>query len=299
MLYTNLEIRITSPMELGGRIHVYMSNPAFILESIIKEPTVFSLDNTHRQFSIFGASTNRFIYFSAERRFRLLLYHEWFRCLESSVAILNWLKNGYCHQNGPWRFQQCRYSYYPEQGSGLTLGNYLQRTQRYCLADVDLSGIITWKPIGFTFDGVQIPRSRKSMISDLKSKGFSCVRIMIQVSKPKRLFSYEEGLEAKSFFKYPDGKISWAKYRPGMVRISWLYQVWDLDLGVGRENGLFILQRSWCFWTIWMTCILGFITPNLIEFDFEGRFSFTSWARNVYGCRLARSVFREGSLPPK
>jgi len=59
-------IRITAPMKLGDD-HSYIEHPVYIGVHKSREPTDFLRDNTHKgTVFIFGLSTNRFIYFSAE-----------------------------------------------------------------------------------------------------------------------------------------------------------------------------------------------------------------------------------------
>jgi alpha-glucosidase len=190
-------------------------------------------------------------------------------------------------------FQQCRYSYYPDKEVTTLATTFRDKDMPADVIYLDIHHMEAYKV--FTFDGVKFPDA-KSMISDLKSKGFRVVVIMDPgIKTQKGYFPYEEGLEANLFLKYPDGKIYEGQVWPGWCAFpdftksetrTWWAEKMTFYTEAGVDG----------FWTdMNEPASWGQFTPNLIEFDFEGASASHREARNVYGMQMARSA-QEGSL---
>jgi alpha-glucosidase len=271
---------------------LYMSIPFYIGVHNQGAYGIF-LDNTHKTVFNFGASTNRFIYFSAEDGDL-----DYYFMHEDSVAgiISSYTElTGRMAMPPKWSlgFQQCRYSYYPDKEVTTLATTFRDKDMPADVIYLDIHHMEAYKV--FTFDGVKFPDA-KSMISDLKSKGFRVVVIMDPgIKTQKGYFPYEEGLEANLFLKYPDGKIYEGQVWPGWCAFpdftkSETRTWWAEKMAFYTEAGVD------GFWTdMNEPASWGQFTPNLIEFDFEGASASHREARNVYGMQMARSA-QEGSL---
>jgi alpha-glucosidase len=271
---------------------LYMSIP-FYMGVHEKGAYGIFMDNTHKTVFNFGASTNRFTYFSAEDGDM-----DYYFIHEPSVSQII---SSYSELTGKlamppkWAlgYQQCRYSYYPEN-EVLTLAN----TFRYkdMPADViylDIHHMEAYKV--FTFDGVKFPDA-KTMIAHLKKLGFKVVVIMDPgIKTDSGYLPYEEGKAQELFVKYPDGKQYEAQVWPGWcafpdftnpkTRTWWAEKMaFYTDAGV---DGFWTDMNEPASW--------GQFTPNLIEFDFDGEISSHRKARNIYGMQMARAAM-EGAM---
>lgn len=271
---------------------LYMSIPFYIGVHNQGAYGIF-LDNTHKTVFNFGASTNRFIYFSAEDGdLNYYFMHE-----DSVSGIIS----SYTELTGrmamppKWAlgFQQCRYSYYPDKEVTTLANTFRDKDMPADVIYLDIHHMEAYKV--FTFDEVKFPDA-KSMISALKANGFRVVVIMDPgIKTQKGYFPYEEGLENDLFLKYPDGKIYEGQVWPGWCAFPDFTKAetrtwWAEKMAFYTEAGVD------GFWTdMNEPASWGQFTPNLIEFDFEGATASHREARNVYGMQMARSA-QEGSL---
>jgi len=271
---------------------LYMSIP-FYLGIHDKGAYGIFLDNTHKTVFNFGASTNRFIYFSAEDG-----DIDYYFMHESSVAgiISSYTElTGRMAMPPKWAlgFQQCRYSYYPDKEVTTLASTFRDKDMPADVIYLDIHHMEAYKV--FTFDGVKFPDA-KSMISELKAKGFRVVVIMDPgIKTQKGYYPYEEGLEKDLFVKYPDGQLYEGQVWPGWcafpdftkqeTRTWWAEKMkFYTDAGV---DGFWTDMNEPASW--------GQFTPNLIEFEFEGVTASHREARNIYGMQMARSA-QEGAL---
>ncbi|MDF2158103.1 glycoside hydrolase family 31 protein [Algoriphagus sp. CAU 1675] len=271
---------------------LYMSIPFYLG---IHENGTYGIffDNTHQSVFNFGASNNRFIYFSAvDGDMDYYFIHE-----PSVSGIISKYTEltGRMKLPPKWAlgYQQCRYSYYPDK-EVLTLASTFR--DKNIPADViylDIHHMESYKV--FTFDGVKFPDA-KGMIKALKSKGFKVVVILDPgIKTEKGYLPYDEAKKKDLFVKYPDGSEYQAQVWPGWCAFpdftkektrSWWAEKMEFYIEAGVDG----------FWTdMNEPASWGQFTPNLIEFDFEGQTASHRKARNIYGMQMAKST-QEGSL---
>jgi alpha-glucosidase len=249
-------------------------------------------DNTHKSLFNFGASTNRFAYFSAEDG-DLDYYFIHQPTMAGIVSSYTWL-TGRMQLPPKWAlgFQQCRYSYYPESEVLAVAKAFRDKKMPADVIYLDIHHMEAYKV--FTFDGEKFPNP-KALIQRLKEKGFKVVVILDPGIKTEAGYTpYQEGLEQGLFLTYPDGQIYEGQVWPGWCAFpdftkeatrSW----WAEKMAFYTEAGVD------GFWTdmnepaSWGQC-----TPNLLEFDFEGEKASHREARNTYGMQMARST-QEGA----
>ncbi|MDN3667908.1 glycoside hydrolase family 31 protein [Echinicola jeungdonensis] len=246
------------------------------------------LNNTHKSVFNFGASNNRFAYFSAEDGdMDYFFIHD--KEISGIISAYTQL-TGLPPMPPKWAlgYQQCRYSYYPESEV---------QTLAQTFRDKDFPGDVIYLDIHhmekykvFTFDQEKFPNP-KAMIKALKAKGFRVVVIMdpgIKVEEPYG--PYREGKSKDLFLKYPDGEIYEGQVWPGWcafpdftseeVRKWWAEKMsYYLELGV---EGFWTDMNEPASW--------GQFTPNLINFNYEGEQVSHRKARNIYGMQMARAA---------
>ncbi len=249
-------------------------------------------DNTHKTVFNFGASTNRFVYFSAEDGdMDYYFIHQ--PSVSQIISSFTWL-TGRMQMPPKWAlgFQQCRYSYYPDSEVYTVAQTFRDKKMPADVIYLDIHHMEAYKV--FTFDGEKFTEP-KAMISRLKEKGFKVVVIMDPGIKTQQGYlPFEEGLEKDLFVKYPDGKTYEAQVWPGWCAFpdftkeetrTW----WAEKMAFYTEAGVD------GFWTdMNEPASWGQFTPNLIEFDYEGEKASHRKARNIYGMQMARSA-QEGS----
>lgn len=266
---------------------LYMSIPFYIGVHNKLAYGIF-LDNTHKTIFNFGASTNRFVYYSADDGD--LDYYFFHDDHVGKIISAYTELTGKMEMPPLWSlgYQQCRYSYYPDS-EVLTLANTFR--DKKMPADViylDIHHMEKYKV--FTFDGEKFP-DPKSMIKALKQKGFRVVVIMDPGIKTQKGYApYDEGLERDLFVKYPDGEVYEAQVWPGWCAFpdftkSETRQWWADKMEFYEEAGVD------GYWTdMNEPASWGQFTPNLIEFDYEGEQVSHRKARNIYGFQMAKSA---------
>ncbi len=271
---------------------LYMSIP-FYLGTHARGSYGIFMDNTHKSVFNFGASTNRFIYFSAEDGdMDYYFIHD--DSVSQIISAYTWL-TGRMQMPPKWAlgFQQCRYSYYPDTEVYAVAQGFRDKKMPADVIYLDIHHMEAYKV--FTFDGEKFS-DPKAMISRLKEKGFKVVVIMDPGIKTQvGYLPYDEGLDQDLFVKYPDGKVYEAQVWPGWCAFpdftkaetrSW----WAEKMAFYTEAGVD------GFWTdMNEPASWGQFTPNLIEFDYEGESASHRKARNIYGMQMARSA-QEGSI---
>ncbi|MBT0810585.1 glycoside hydrolase family 31 protein [Litoribacter ruber] len=270
---------------------LYMSIPFYVGIHDKGSYGIF-FDNSHKTVFNFGASNNRFAYYSAEDgEMDYYFFHD---------AEVKGIISAYSDLTGrmqlppKWAlgYQQCRYSYYPDS-EVLTLSQTFR--DKKVPADViylDIHHMEKYKV--FTFDGEKFP-DPKAMIQTLKDRGFKVVVIMDPGIRTEEDYEpYVDGKEKDLFLKYPDDSIYEGQVWPGWCAFpdytnpetrDWWAEKMKFYTEAGVDG----------FWTdmnepaTWGQC-----TPNLIDFDFEGQKVSHRKARNIYGMQMARSV-KEGA----
>lgn len=271
---------------------LYMSIPFYMG---IHEQGAYGIyfDNTHKSVFNFGASTNRFMYFSAEDG-----EMDYYFIHDQDIAgiISNYSDLTGKMQLPPlWSlgYQQCRYSYYPESEVKTLAQTFRDKDMPADVIYLDIHHMEEYKV--FTFDGKKFP-DPKSLIQFLKSKGFRVVVIMDPGIKADEKYQpYLEGKSAGLFVKYPDGDEYQGQVWPGWCAFPDFTnpktrQWWAEKMKFYTEAGVD------GFWTdMNEPASWGQFTPNVIEFDFDGEEVSHRKARNIYGMQMARSA-QEGSI---
>ncbi|WP_111671082.1 glycoside hydrolase family 31 protein [Algoriphagus litoralis] len=270
---------------------LYMSIPFYIG---VHDKGAYGIyfDNTHKSVFNFGASNNRFVYFSAEDGD--LDYYYIFQPSVAEIIKAYTSLTGRMQMPPKWAlgFQQCRYSYYPDSEVYTVAQTFRDKKMPADVIYLDIHHMEGYKV--FTFDGEKFS-DPKAMISRLKEKGFKVVVIMDPGIKTQRdYFPFEEGLEQDLFVKYPDGKIYEGQVWPGWCGFPDFTKAetrtwWAEKMAFYTEAGVD------GFWTdMNEPASWGQFTPNLIEFEYEGEKASHRKARNIYGMQMARSA-QEGA----
>jgi alpha-glucosidase len=271
---------------------LYMSIPFYLGVHSQGAYGIF-FDNTHKTVFNFGASTNRFIYFSAEDGD--MDYYFIHQPSVGQIISAYTSLTGRMQMPPKWAlgFQQCRYSYYPESEVYTVAQTFRDKKMPADVIYLDIHHMEGYKV--FSFDGEKFP-DPKAMISRLKQKGFKVVVIMDPGIKTQSDYlPYAEGLEKDLFVTYPDGQPYEAQVWPGWCAFPDFTKAetrawWAEKMAFYTEAGVD------GFWTdMNEPASWGQFTPNLIEFDYEGEKASHRKARNIYGMQMARSA-QEGSI---
>jgi alpha-glucosidase len=247
------------------------------------------LDNTHKTVFNFGASNNRFSFFSADDG--PLDYY--FFGAQTIPGILDAYTQltGRPYMPPLWSlgFQQCRWSYYPD-----TEVLHLARTfrEKQIPADViyldihymDAYKIFTWHPQFFP--------NPKKLLDELNAMGFKVVVIVDPGIKIEKGYtSYESGLTGDHFVKYPDGSLHAGEVWPGWCHFpdftqpqtrAWWGDSFKDYVSVGLE-GFWNDMNEPASW--------GNRFPDLVEFSMEGRMGSHKEVHNIYGLQMARATY--------
>lgn len=249
-------------------------------------------DNTHKSVFNFGASNNRFMYFSAEDgEIDYYFFHD--DGVDKIISAYTKL-TGRMEMPPMWSlgFQQCRYSYYPESEVLNLAQTFREKDMPADVIYLDIHHMEKYKV--FTFDNEKFT-DPKAMIARLKEKGFKVVVIMDPGIKIEENYTpFTEGLEKDLFVKYPDGEIYEGQVWPGWcafpdftkeeTRTWWGEKMkFYKDAGV---DGYWTDMNEPASW--------GQHTPNLVDFHYEGELVSHRKARNVYGMQMAKAA-KEGS----
>ena len=246
------------------------------------------VDNSYKTVFNFGASTERFSWFSAEDG-EMNYYFIHGDTVAEVIQHYTWL-TGRMKMPPLWSlgFQQCRYSYYPDDEI-YQLAQTFRAKQIPCdVLYLDIHYMDAYK--SFTFDKERFPFPMQ-MISDIRKSGFKTAVILDPGIKVEDGYGpYDSGIKKDVFLKYPDGE-------------NYIGEVWS-----GRSHFPDFTSnnaREWWknllpfysdlgvkgFWNdmnepaVWGQCI-----PNFIEFDFDGDKTTHREARNVYGMQMARAT---------
>ncbi|EON75428.1 Alpha-glucosidase [Lunatimonas lonarensis] len=271
---------------------LYLSVPFYIGLNGGKAYGIF-FDNPHKSVFNFGASNNRFSYFSAEDGdLDYYFFHE-----DSVASIIQAYTQltGRMEMPPLWSlgYQQCRYSYYPDREVLRLAETFREKEIPADVIYLDIHHMEKYKV--FTFDGKTFP-DPAAMIKSLKERGFKVVVILDPgIKNDPNYAPYLEGIEQGLFIRYPDqvpyeghvwpGWCAFPDFTNPAARAWWANKLsFYSSLGV---DGFWTDMNEPATW--------GQHMPNIIEFHFEGEQCSHRKARNIYGMQMARST-REGSL---
>ncbi len=192
---------------------LYASIPFYM--GIVKEGFygIFLASPTRSTFD-FAASNQRFVSFSVECGEMDYFYISG-QSLFEVIEHYTWL-TGRPYLPPLWSlgFQQCRYSYYPENEVRAVAKHFRDRKIPCDVLYYDIHYMDAYKV--FTWDKNRFPHPEK-LNSDLKSMGFRTVAILDPgIKKEEGYKPYETGLTRDIFVKYPDGEPYLAGVWPGL-----------------------------------------------------------------------------------
>lgn len=247
------------------------------------------LDNTHKTIFNFGASNDRFVYFSAESGSMnyYLVYGETVPEILGAYSRLT----GTMPLPPKWSLglHQCRYSYYPDSEVINVARTFREKDIPADVVYLDIHYMQDYKV--FTFDKDRFP-DPKGMAEKLEELDFNLAVIVDPgVKREEGYETYESGMKAGIFANYPDG-VPYA----GEVWPGWSYfpdytkpegrQWWADQFEQYTEVGITGFWNDMNEPATW-----GQHLPNLIEFAYEGEGATHRKARNVYGMNMARSTY--------
>ncbi len=248
-------------------------------------------DNSHKTRFNFGASNDRFAFFSAEDG---PMDYYFF----GGPGVADILRD-YTGLTGAmalppkWAlgFQQCRYSYYPDEVVRAKAQAFRRRGIPADVIYLDIHYMDRYRV--FTWDGKRFPEPEK-LLGELRQMGFRVVIIADPgIARDKGYAPYEEGLEGELFVRYPDGTPYTANVWPGACHFpdftkpetrAW----WAKHCASFASAGLGGIWNDMNEPATW-----GQSMPDLMEFAFDGEGATHKEARNVYGQLMARAT-REG-----
>jgi alpha-glucosidase len=267
---------------------IYCSVPFYIGIHNRKAYGIY-FNNSHKSHFNFGASNNRFSSFSADSGDM-----DYFFIHDKNIAgIIKSYTNLTGRMSLPpkWSigYQQCRYSYYPDQEVLSTAKNFRDKAIPADVIVLDIHYMEKYKM--FTWDGEQFP-DPEQMIARLKELGFKVVVMCDPGIKIEQDYdTYHSGLERDVFIKYPDGSNYEGQVWPGWCHFpdytnpnarAW----WEDQLKAYSDMGIEGYWNDMNEIATW-----GQSLPDLIEFDFDGEGATARAARNIYGLMMAKSTF--------
>lgn len=270
---------------------IYLSTPFYMGIHADGHYGIF-LNNSHRSVVNFGASNDRFSSIQAEGGpMDYFFFHN--DSVAEMVSDYSWL-TGRIPLPPKWAlgFQQCRYSYYPDKEVLNVARTFREKQIPADVIYLDIHYMQDYKV--FTFDEDRFPNPKK-LTADLEKDGFKTVVIVDPgVKREKGYEPCEDGVKNDVFVKYPDGELHAAQVWPGWSYFpdftlesarSW----WADQMEFYTENGIRGFWNDMNEPASW-----GQMTPDLIEFGWEGEKTSHREARNVYGGLMSRAT-KEGA----
>lgn len=247
------------------------------------------LDNTHKTIFNFGASNNRFSYFSADDG-EMDYYFIYHKNVADILKSYTWL-TGRMEMPPLWSlgYQQCRWSYTPDTEVLRIAQTFREKKIPADVIYLDIHYMDNYKI--FTWNPVEFPQPAK-LLNDLKAINFRTAVIVdpgIKVEKGYK--AYDEGVAQNLFVKYPDGTDWTAQVWPGWCHFpdytsekgrKWWGEKFKGYVDDGIE-GFWNDMNEIATW--------GQQVPNLIEFDWNGNKTTYRQAKNMYGMQMARATY--------
>jgi len=271
-----------------GEDPLYCSTPFYVGVHNNRQYGIF-LDNTHKSFFNFGASTNRFSSFSADSG-DMNYYFIQGRTVSEIIQSYSHL-TGYMPLPPKWSlgYQQCRYSYYPDAEVRSVASTFREKHIPADAIVLDIHYMDKYKI--FTWDAKTFPDAA-GLIKYLKSLHFEVVLMCDPGIKVEEGYEpYDDGVKNDVFIKYPDGEYYTGQVWPGWchfpdftnpkTRNWWKEQLTNYS-SIGVE-GYWNDMNEIATW--------GHMLPENVEYDYDGEKSTSRKARNIYGFQMARSTY--------
>ncbi|NCC73261.1 MAG: DUF4968 domain-containing protein [Sphingobacteriia bacterium] len=247
------------------------------------------LDNTHKTIFNFGASNDRFSYFSAEDG-EMDYYFIYHKNVADILKSYTWL-TGRMELPPLWSlgYQQCRWSYTPDIEVLRIASTFREKKIPADVIYLDIHymdnyKIFTWNPVDF--------KQPKKLLSDLKALNFKTAVIVDPGIKVEKGYdAYEEGVEQQLFVKYPDGTDWTAQVWPGWCHFP-DFTGEKARLWWGEKFKGYVEDGIEGFWNdMNEIATWGQQVPGMIEFDWNGNKTTYREAKNMYGMQMARATF--------
>lgn len=248
-------------------------------------------DNSHRTMFNFGASNHRFSSFGAEDGD--MNYYFMYSPNNQISELLNMYGRltGFINLPPIWSlgFQQCRYSYYPENNVR-TLAQKFRDNDIPCdMLYLDIHYMDKYKV--FTWDNERFPNP-KALLHDLDKMNFKLALIFNPGIKAEAGYApYDKGQREKVFLQYADKQNYEADVWPGTCCLPDFTnpitrQWWGRLLRPLMDDGLLAFWNDMNEPATW-----GQTVPNNIVFEFDGHRTTHREARNVYALLMARATY--------
>ena len=247
------------------------------------------LDNTYESHFNFGASNDRFSSFTV-RGGDINYYFIHAPKVAEIISSYTWL-TGTTPLPPLWGlgYQQCRYSYYPEEEVYTLAGTFRKKQIPADAIVLDIHYMEAYKI--FTWDHERFPKP-KQMIKDLSEEDFNVVVMCDPGIKIEEGYAaYEEGVAEDLFLTYPDGERYSGQVWPGWCNFpdftnpntrKW----WGEKLQFYSDQGVKGYWNDMNEIATW-----GQKLPELIEFDFEGEGGAATRGRNIYGLMMSKATY--------
>jgi len=246
-------------------------------------------DNSYRSTFNFGASNDRFSFFSAEGG-EMDYYFIWDKTI---AGILSQYSDLTGHMEIPpiWSlgFQQCRWSYFPDTEVLNIARTFRDKKIPLDVMYLDIHYMDNYKI--FTWDPTRFPHPAET-VGELRKMGIHTTVIVDPGIKVEKGYSaYEDGFKKDVFVKYPDNTPYTAQVWPGWCHFpdftkESCRQWWGnsfKDLVNDGVEGFWNDMNEPASW--------GQSTPEMVVFDWEGEKVSYREAKNVYGFLMSRSTF--------
>ncbi|MDP3462768.1 MAG: glycoside hydrolase family 31 protein [Bacteroidales bacterium] len=246
-------------------------------------------DNSWRTQFNFGASNNRFSFFSADGG-EMDYYFIHGKDVASVVSNYTGL-TGRMTLPPLWSlgYQQCRWSYTPDTDVLNVAKTFREKRIPADVIYLDIDHmdnykIFTWHPQSFS--------KPDAMMKQLQDMNFHTTIIVDPgIKVEKGYHAYEDGLKNGMFAMYPDGSPFTAQVWPGWCHFpdftkesarSW----W------GEQFRDYVSKGVTGFWNdMNEIATWGQLVPPLVTFDWDGSPTSYQEAKNMYGMQMARSTF--------
>jgi len=245
-------------------------------------------DNSWRTQFNFGASNNRFSFFSADGG---EMDYYFIAGPDVAKVVMNYAKlTGLMPMPPQWSlgYQQCRWSYTPDTEVLSVARTFRERNIPADVIYLDIDHmdqykIFTWHPKNFSQPG--------KLLDELSRLNFKTTIIVDPGIKVEPgYFAYEDGLKRGMFALYPDGSPFTAQVWPGWCHFPDFTKA-EARNWWGEQFRDYVNKGVTGFWNdMNEIATWGQLVPPMVTFDWEGRKTSYQEAKNMYGMQMARST---------
>lgn len=186
-------------------------------------------------------------------------------------------------------YQQCRYSYYPEEELLLLADTFRKKNIPCDVLYLDIHYMDEYKVFTWNKERFRDPRK---FLADLKDRGFKVVIIQDPGIKVEEGYdACDSGLKEDVFVKYPDGVVYIGEAWPGRCYFpdftderarKW----WKRQMQAHLDEGVAGFWNDMNEPAVW-----GKHFPDFTRFNYEGQHASHLHAHNVYGMQMVRATY--------